>query len=163
MSATRRTIVPDRSQVWIDGSSSVHPIRASATGLDGWIELDDSTGALCAGVVEIAVEHLSSGNALVDRETRRRIDARRFPVIRGAVSSVTGDPQHPAVEGRIDFRGESCEVTGELTVERTGTTVVVEGRQTFDVRDWSLKPPRLGLLRVHPDIEVRVHIEAEGG
>jgi polyisoprenoid-binding protein YceI len=157
---------PGASQVWIEGSSSVHPIRAGATGLTGWVQLSARGGKVAAtpglkGEVRIAVDRLQSGNPLVDRETRRRIDARRFPEI---VGTATGAERIAAgqlsVTGRIDFRGESRDVSGELIVSIDGDRLTIEGSQTFDVRDWGLQPPKVALLRVHPDIQVRIHIEA---
>ena len=37
---TRYSIVPDRSQVWIDARTNVHPIHSSTSGLEGYVELD---------------------------------------------------------------------------------------------------------------------------
>ncbi|MGH9115206.1 MAG: hypothetical protein ACRDWW_05185, partial [Acidimicrobiales bacterium] len=85
----RYRIVPERSRVWIDARSSVHPIHSSTDGLDGHVELElDEHGRVDASVkaaarVSLPVARLSSGNALEDRELRKRIDAKRFPVIDG--------------------------------------------------------------------------------
>lgn len=161
-------IDPDASQVWIDGSSSVHPINARATGLTGWVQVAFTEDGLAeepglSGEVRIDVERLRSGNALVDRETRRRIDARRFPEIVGNVTTVQRtDHRTLAVTGEIAFRGEVESVEGDLdVVAEPDGRLIMEGAATFDVRTWGLKPPRVGLLRVHPDIEVRIHLEAE--
>lgn len=157
----RYAIDPGRSEVWIDGSSSVHPIHARATGLEGWVELAD--GRL-GGEVRIEVARLRSGNVLVDRETRRRIDAGRFPLITGrTTSSDRGRSGSFALTGTVAFRGEERPVRGDVTVTTTTDGgLVVEGEQTFDVREWGLQPPRVGLLRVHPDIRVGVRIVASG-
>ena len=164
---TRFVIDPGDSQVWIEGSSSVHPVHATASGLEGWVELSFAGANLrkdteARGEVRIAVDGLRSGNALVDRETRRRIDARRFPEIVGTVTSsrrVAADRLE--VTGDLAFRGETRSVTGELSLSRDGPRVVVEGHQRFDVRDWGLQPPKVALLRVHPHVDVRIRIVAE--
>jgi polyisoprenoid-binding protein YceI len=163
----RFEIDPTASQVWIHGSSSVHPIEATAAGLAGWVEVSltragaPAASPSLAGEVRIAVDRLGSGNPLVDAETRRRVDARRHPEIVGTVSSATRSSTGAlAVAGEIAFRGEVRDVAGELSVGARDGRLVVEGEQTFDVRDWGLKLPRLGLLRVHPDVRVRIHVEA---
>jgi polyisoprenoid-binding protein YceI len=159
----RYRIQPEVSQVWIEGSSSVHSIRASATGLTGWVEIaePDAPVATLAGEIRIAVDRLGSGNPLVDRETRRRIDARRHPEIVGTVEvAAPVEPDRFAVTGSITFRGVSCRVSGELAVSREGDHVIVTGAETLDVRRWELRLPRLGLLRVHPDVLVRVRVSA---
>lgn len=164
MGAQRYEFDADSSQVWIEGSSTVHPLHATATGLTGWAELSLTDGAVSpgstlAGEVRIAVDRLRSGNALVDRETQRRIDARRYPEIVG--SAVSGEPQDDgsfAVTGDIAFRGQTARVDGTITVSSAGDDVVLEGEQRFDVRDWGLQPPKVALLRVHPDITVRIRL-----
>jgi len=162
----RCIIDPEHSQVRISGSSSVHPIHAAATGLEGWLEVAEAPTATggsspLAGEVRIEVERLRSGNSLVDRETRRRIDASRFPEIVGTVESArqTGSDRF-AVVGTVAFRGETHQVDGELTVSTRGDAIVIEGSQTFDVRDWGLEPPRLALLKVHPEVDVVIRLEA---
>ncbi len=161
MPRRRFELDPERSRVWIEGSSSVHPIKARAKGLCGWVELAVSDAELALdpvveGEVRVALDRLRSGNALVDRETRRRVDAQRFPEIVGRVtSSKPGTPDAVALEGEIDFRGVTVAVNGDLGVELKDDEVHLAGTQTFDVRDWGLSLPRLGLLRVHPNVEVR--------
>jgi polyisoprenoid-binding protein YceI len=154
----RYTIDPDRSQVWVEGSSSVHPIHATANGLEGWIDVDDRG---IDGEVRIEVDRLRSGNSLVDRETRRRIDARTFPEIVGTATSAepVGEGSY-RVTGTVAFRGEERTVDGGLIVATADEVLIVEGSHRFDVRDWGLEPPRLGLLKVHPDVDVRIHLEA---
>ncbi len=163
----RYRIVPERSQVWIHGSSTVHPIRATATGLEGWFEADltaDSPGEPIGGRVEIAVDRLRSGNRLVDRETRRRVDAKRHPTISGEITGVESVGTEGArVRGAIEFRGELADVAGELEVRRSGDGIEIEGEQRFDVRTWGLEPPALMAIRVHPEVTVRILIEAVPG
>ncbi len=114
-----------------------------------------------AGEVHVAVDRLASGNALIDRETRHRIDAVRYPEIVGTVTTAEPiDSKRLAVEGDIAFRGEVRSVSGELAVRFDGTQLIVEGTQTFDVREWGLRPPRIGLLRVHPEVRVRIRLAA---
>ena len=160
---------PEASRVWIRGSSSLHPIRASATGLTGDVRmrLDEATileGSTLEGEVRIDVEALRSGNPLVDRETRRRINAAEHRQIVGvATASRRLSASVFAVEGEIAFRGTTRAVSGEirLAVDPSGASaVVLEGSRVLDVRDWGLDLPRLGLLKVHPDVEVRIRLVA---
>jgi polyisoprenoid-binding protein YceI len=162
---TRFVIDPDVSQVWIEGSSSVHPIHATATGLAGWIELVRSRDGIAAspvtGHVRIAAGRLASGNALVDRETRRRIDVTSHPEITGTVTGTEAiASDRVMVTGEIAFRGEVRSVSGELVISFDEERLIVEGTQSFDVRDWGLRLPRFGPIRVHPDVRVRVHVSA---
>ena len=162
----RYIVQPESSRVWIDGSSSLHPIKSDASGLIGSVEFVSAGGRdpqelLLGGEIRIAVDRLKSGNALVDRETRRRVKADKYPEIVGTVREIeaVGDGRF-AVVGTIEFRGEERDVSGELTVSQVGDRIVIEGEQSFDVRDWGFTPPKIGLLRVHPDVHVRISVSA---
>jgi polyisoprenoid-binding protein YceI len=163
---SRFDIEPRRSQVWVDGSSSVHAIHATATGVTGWIELGLSDGGIArasrlAGEIRVAVDRLASGNALVDRETRHRIEATRYPEIVGTVTAAERiDPERFAMTGDIAFRGEVRSVSGEVVVSLNGKNLIVEGTQTFDLRAWGLRLRRIGFLRVHPEVRVRIRAVA---
>ena len=50
--------------------------------MDGSLDLEQPV----SGELELAVERLTSGNQLYDRELRRRIDARRYPTIAGRLT-----------------------------------------------------------------------------
>jgi len=90
-------IVPDRSRVWIDARSSLHPIHSTTDGLEGYIDLDARDGEQVdrgvqpLGKLSFPVARLSSGNPLEDRELYRRIDARRFPTIDGVLIDTKTD------------------------------------------------------------------------
>jgi hypothetical protein len=40
-------------------------------------------------------------------------------------------------------------------------TIKLTGGATFDIRDFGMEPPRILLLKVQPDVDVRVEIVAE--
>jgi len=162
----RYRIDPETSRVWIQGTSSVHPIHAEANGLTGWMSAETEGGRFVGdditGHVEIAVDLLASGNELVDRETRRRIDAKHYPLITGDIAAVEAVSNDVAdIIGIIGFRGENVQMSGTIGIEEAGDRLVVEGAQTLDVRRWGLKPPRLLVIRVHPEIEVAIRLELE--
>ncbi|HEV3362696.1 MAG TPA: YceI family protein [Acidimicrobiia bacterium] len=163
-------IIPERSKVWIEATSSVHPIHGESEGLSGSItaEFDgdgldlSSTPAIS---VELPVERLKSGNRLEDAEMMRRIDARRYPTIRGVVrdmKSQSVDGQY-VVTGELTFHGVTQTMEGEVRVSRPDDrTLVIEGEHTFDVRDFKVEPPKILMLKVHPEVKVRIRVEAVG-
>lgn len=164
---TRYRIVPERSRVWIEARSSLHPIHSSTDGLAGYVDVDDRDEVVLAtppaGKLSLPVDRLSSGNPLEDRELRKRIDAARFPTIDGVltrVERVEATNRYRAT-GDLVFRGVSRECRDDLTLEVVDdATVRLEGRSTFDVRDFGMKPPRILMLRVEPEVVVRVEIVA---
>ena len=159
----RLLIDSTRSFITFRGRSSVHPITATARP-SGWFSgitdgVFDETGPL-AGHLEVPVTELASGNPLIDRETRRRIDARRYPRITGDLAEA-GDvqPTRATVEGSIEFTGETVLVEGDLHLERSDDgDLIMSGDGTFDVRWWGMEPPRLLMLRVEPELEVSIRL-----
>ncbi len=166
---TRYSIVPERSQVWIDATSSVHPIHSHTNGLEGFVELEVQGGGRVNLTVppkaqlSLPVARLSSGNPLEDRELKRRIDARRYPTIDGQLTEMdsSGLDGRYLVRGELTFRGVTNSHADEMTiVQIDDSTLQLEGESTFDIRDFGMEPPRILLLRVHPEVKVRVAIVA---
>jgi polyisoprenoid-binding protein YceI len=165
----RYDIDPARSQVSIEARSSLHPIHSETTGLEGFFEGEFIGGGRLnlrvppEGRLELPVQRLSSGNPLYDREMKRRIDARRFPTISGELREMrdTGHPGRYSVDGEVTFRGVSRPVSDELTlsVPEDGT-IVFDGEHVFDIREFGMEPPKILMLKVHPDVTVRVHLVA---
>jgi polyisoprenoid-binding protein YceI len=164
----RYEIDPDRSRVWINASSSVHPIHSKTDGLEGYVELETGPGGgidlatAPTGKLSLPVARLSSGNPLEDRELRKRIDARRFPTIDGVLTGMAaGDDGRYRVSGDLAFRGVVRHCEDEMTVEVVDDdTIRLDGESTFDIRDFGMEPPRILMLRVHPEVVVRVEIVA---
>ena len=166
---TRYRIISTRSRVWIEARSNVHPIRTEATGLEGWLDLDIGDGTInvdqpVLGHLEFPVENLKSGNSFEDRELKRRIDARRYPSIVGDLKSMkqTDEPSRYIVGGDLTFRGTSRSYEDEMTVElQDDRTVSMSGESVFDIRDFGMDPPRILMLKVQPEVTVRVELVAE--
>ncbi|GII59974.1 hypothetical protein Skr01_00590 [Sphaerisporangium krabiense] len=165
----RFAISPARSRIGFEASSSVHPIHAEADGVTGHVE-----GAFTGGLLDLAttprmslelpVERLRSGNALYDGELRRRVDVRAHPHVAGESTDVTAlpGPGRYLVRGRLSFHGVTRPAEGEITISAPDDhTLLIEGEQVFDIRDFGLQPPRVLMLRVHPTVRVRVHLVAE--
>jgi hypothetical protein len=162
-------IVPDRSRVWIDARSSLHPIHSTTDGLEGYIDLDARDGEQVdrgvqpLGKLSFPVARLSSGNPLEDRELYRRIDARRFPTIDGVLIDLEpmGSDSRYRVTGDLAFRGVVRRYEDEVTLTVIDDhTIRLDGESTFDIRDFGMEPPRILMLRVEPDVVVRVEIFA---
>jgi polyisoprenoid-binding protein YceI len=166
MGLTRYTFDSARSCLWISGRSSLHPINSETRGITGWFEAALSAdGSLdldrpVSGELELAVERLTSGNQLYDRELRRRIDAAHFPTIAGRVTAVAldGAPPDYVVTGEIAFHGKTRTFTHEMRIEVHDHGIVLTGEDVFDIREFGMKPPSMLMVRVYPEITVRVEL-----
>ena len=162
----RYTFDPMRSCVWVSGRSSLHPINTETRGITGWFEAsrhEDGTLAVelpIAGGLEVAVEKLTSGNQLYDHELRRRIDARRYPTIEGRVTRISADGSHPrySVAGDISFHGKTRSFEHAMDIELNDDEVSLTGDYVFDIREFGMKPPSMLMIRVYPEIAVRVEL-----
>ena len=166
----RYRIVPPRSRVVIDATSSLHPIHSETDGLRGWLELAvDHDGGLEVGGdrrahLELPVDHLRGGNPLEERELHRRIDARRFPTITGDLDTMepTGREGRYRVGGDVTFRGVTRRREGEVAMSvEEGDALRLRGSSVFDIREFGMEPPRILMLRVAPDVTVHVDVLAE--
>jgi polyisoprenoid-binding protein YceI len=167
MTPLRFTLDPVRSCIWVDARSSLHPITTQTRGLHGWVELTltpEGTIDLqrpVEGLLEVAVDRFSSGNQLYDRELKRRIDAKRHPLILGQITGVfaTESEGHYRVAGDLSFHGETRTFAHDMTIEvRSGSTIALKGERVFDIREFRMKPPSMLMLKVYPEVAVRVEL-----
>ena len=169
MALARYTFDSVRSCVWVSGRSRLHPINTETRGITGWFETathDDGSLNLdlpVAGELELAVERLTSGNQLYDHELRRRIDARRFPTIAGRVSAIAAGGPHPhyVVTGDISFHGKTRTFEHDMHIEVHEEGVSLTGDYVFDIREFGMKPPSMLMIRVYPEISVRVELHGD--
>ncbi len=156
----------ERSCVWVSGRSSLHPINTETRGITGWFEAstrDDGSLDLdlpIAGELQLAVERLTSGNQLYDHELRRRIDARRYPIIEGIVTKISADGAHPrySVAGDVVFHGKTRSFEHGMHIVTSEDEVSLTGDYVFDIREFGMKPPSMLMVRVYPEISVRVEL-----
>ncbi|NNC93773.1 MAG: YceI family protein [Acidimicrobiia bacterium] len=165
--ATRYRLSPERSTVTIVGETSLHPITVNVTP-DGWLEAEVRDGAFLAGSdlrgeVEIAVIEFRSGNPLVDRETRRRLNAKRYPTIKGALREVMAlDRERATVKGVVTFLGQDVELEGDLSiVDSAEASINLVGDGQMDVQWWGLEPPTLMVLKMDPVVSLSVDLHFE--
>jgi hypothetical protein len=165
----RYVIVPTRSHVRIDARSNVHPIHSDTDGVEGYIDLElcpDGTVDLSvspSGRISLAVQRLKSGNRMEDRELQRRIEGRRYPLIEGALTTISSDASDGSyrVGGDITFRGVSRYHEDLMQIRQVDEgTMLLTGSSRFDIRQYGMQPPRVLLLRVEPEVEVGVEIYA---
>ncbi len=165
----RFSIVPERSQVWIDARSNVHPIHSATTGLEGYVDLDLAPGGTLdlstppAGKLSLSVDKLKGGNRMEDREMQKRIDAQRYPRIEGELDQVTrnGADGSYRASGDVTFRGVKRRHEDLLSIEELDDrTIRLTGSSRFDIREFGMQPPKVFMLKVEPEVDVRVDIVA---
>lgn len=148
---------------------NLHPSHIDAAGLTGVIEceLDDKGQPRLdqpySADLALPVDAIKSGNGIQDREMRRRFDASRYPTITARVTdgeALDGDGRYRAV-AQLTMHGQTREISGEIQLHVNATTISIDGQQVINVKDFGIDPPRLIILKVEPEVDLRVHIVAE--
>jgi len=169
----RFELVPERSAVLIEARSTVGPISFGALGITGWVEADVAGGDVAAGQTpaawaQIPVTGLRSGNRLYDAELLRRIDAPRFPYVVLDLDDCTpvGVGGRFRLRGAATLHGVTRPLEGTVVAHLTDDgALVVSGEQAVDIRDFAIDSPTVLMLRIYPDVTVRLQLEArwDGG
>jgi polyisoprenoid-binding protein YceI len=159
-------VIPERSRLWAEARSTLHPIRVETDGLEGVIVADVDGGEVRLGApfrVAIDAEKLRSGNGLVDNELQRRLDTRKFPRVIGAVRAAeTNRPGRARLVGDLSLHGVSVATDVEVDVRVVDDeTIEIEGEKTIDMRAHGLVPPKFLMFRVQPDVKVRARLRAK--
>ena len=165
----RYEVVPERSAVLIEARSTVGPISFGALGITGSVEVDVGCGEILAessptARIEIPVSDLRSGNRVYDAELLRRIDAKRFPHVSLDLSGCTaiGVGNRFRLGGAVTLHGLTRPFVGTGVVTlRDDRILEVSGEQVVDIRDFGIESPTVLMLRIYPDVTVRLQIEAE--
>jgi polyisoprenoid-binding protein YceI len=163
----RYEVDPEASAVAVAARSTVHPVHITAQGLNGFLE-----GEFVGGRVDLAAPHharlslpvrqMRSGNRVQDMEMDRRMETGRYPTIDCEVDRLTdnGAGRYRAI-GRLMVHGQTRAVEANVQITETGPgRVVVDVEHAFDMREFGISPPNLFILKVDPQVGVRVRIEA---
>ena len=159
---------PERSAVLIDTRSTVGPICFATASVEGSLDIAMVDGRVStdippSGWLTIDVSRLSSGNKIYDAELHRRINSRRFPKAKVELRECA--PSSPGsryrLQGELTFHGISRSAEGTVCLEGlSGDRLVISGEQVFDIRDFAVPSPTMLMLRIFPDVRVRLHAEA---
>jgi hypothetical protein len=147
----------ERSTVWVDARSSLHPIHSSSTGIEGWLELEvGADGRVDVSTqshahLELPVERMSSGDDFYDPRIKGDLDR---------LGHLDGDNRY-RVRGDLTFHGITRTYEHEMSIKAVDDrTLQAEGENVFDVREFGVKPPKILMLQVYPEVSVRVSIVA---
>ena len=162
-------VLPTRSVVAVKARSNVGPITFVTESVSGEFGLHVSNDDLLLGHsmtsrLEIPLGTLTSGNVLYDAEIMRRVDARRFPIstVELTTSARIGDTNSYELSGSLSLHGVTRGIEGVVTAElSTPETMVVNGKQLIDIREFELGVPSTFMLKIYPDVEIEMHLEAE--
>lgn len=163
---TRYVIQPKQSVVRVQARSSLHPFTGSgpvsghfdAEVRDGRLDLSTPPG----GALHMQVEDLRGDMPGLDRELRNRLHMARFPAITAVLTEVSQvAPDDYRMAGELTLHGRTKLVVGQASIDiGAGGSLRLQGAMALDIRDFGLVPPKVLLLKVHPDIQVQLDFVA---
>jgi len=166
------SLIAERSAVLLKVGTSLGPVSFGANGLDGFIEAAvdgdriEVDAAPPAAHLELDVIRLTSGNSIYDTELRRQIDARRFPrayVDLHRARAVDRDSSTFHVSGEITLRGVTVPADGVVVAALPEQELmVVSGEETLNICDFGIPPPSLFMIKIDPEVKLRLYLEARG-
>jgi polyisoprenoid-binding protein YceI len=162
----RYRIDAERSEVFVEARSNVHPIEMRTQGVRGTIEVEVRGGKIDLSSppraeVEIPADLLRSGIDLYDSEIKRRMEVRKYPMIKGYLrdASEVGDGRY-RLRGALSLHGVTREIEGEASVRAGDDWLEIEAAKTLDTRDFELEPPKILMLEVQTLVSLRAKIRA---
>ncbi|MDQ6928021.1 MAG: YceI family protein [Actinomycetota bacterium] len=151
------------STVALSATSSMHPIHGDLHDIRGEATVEVTDGAIKldsapTGYIEADVESLKSGKKLEDKALRKQVEADKYPTIRYEVRSAEGGPEVFKITGAFTFHGVTQEFIEQATAKIEGDTLKVEAEHTFDIQDFGVKPFKILMLKVHPEVKLVLHL-----
>ena len=67
------------------------------------------------------------------------------------------------VTGDIDFHGKTRTFSHGMQIELHDAEITLTGEDVFDIREFGMKPPSMLMVRVYPEISVRVELHGVRG
>lgn len=163
------SLIPERSAVLLSVRTIIGPVTFGADGLEGFIEAAVHGGRIAsdgpaAAHIELLVNRLTSGNSAYDSELHRQINARRYPTAYLDLHTVTPVDRESTtfqVRGEVTLRGTAVPADGVVVAEFPEPgLMVVSGEDTLCISDFGLPPPTLFMIKIDPEVKVRLYLEA---
>ena len=160
---------PAESRVWFDADARLHTFRGETQQLTGRFTLQRrSPPQLSDASVAIKAASLETGNAERDADMRRDfLEVERFPTIEFRVDEVltphatAGEATWDLVlQGKLMVHGVIRDIKVPTTVSLSEERVTARGRIHLDMRDYSIRVPRLFLIPMKSEVLVAFEVVA---
>jgi polyisoprenoid-binding protein YceI len=147
-----------------DGSATMGDFTGTTATVSGRMTASGDIGTV-RGWVEAPVNTLRTGNGRRDRDLNKSMESDRFPAMRFDLTGVTpgvaaGDSLAVTLGGTFTIHGVRRDVTVPATVVFRSGAVELRSVFPLNLNDYQIGglSKMLGLLKMHPDIVVRVDL-----
>jgi polyisoprenoid-binding protein YceI len=156
-------IVPSESRVWFDADAPLHSFRGQTQDLSGAFTLQQtSPPQISEAKVVINAASLKTGNSDRDADMRRDfLEVARFPTIdlhvgsvQAAESAASGASWDVVLHAQLTVHGTTRRVQVPATVDLAAERVRAQGQVHLDMRDFSIRVPRVLLIPMKSQVLV---------
>lgn len=153
--------------VLVQARSNVGTVRFASSDIRGAVEVvrtgDGVDVRSCPTArLELPLASLTSGNALYDAELQQRLAVRRYPMATVELlgAELLGGADY-RVTGAVTIHGVTATLQGDVRLGfREPGELLVSGEKVVDIRDFEIELPNVLMLRIYPDVKVRLQLLA---
>lgn len=157
-----------RSQLMVCARSSIHDTNTKWTRISGQVVTDAATlvekGATAS--FEVDMRDFDAGDWLKNRKLKKDMDVGRYPTAKFELTELRDVKQQDdgsfvaTAIGTLTWRGRSValEIAGKGSVDAGG--IDATGTFELDIRDLGMKPPKILMFKVDPEVSVEVTLRA---
>lgn len=176
-----RFVASPESKLWLEGESTLHSFKITAStmavsvaavGAPGETLPEEIAGRRIRTVdVSIPVSGLTSGEAGLDSNMRKALDAREHPEIRFRLTTYRAPPSGEASEkpvpiqatGDLEIAGKTRTVELDALASYSGGRERIAGSKDLLMSDFGVKPPKFmgGMLKARDRVVVHYELVLE--
>jgi polyisoprenoid-binding protein YceI len=162
--------VESGSSLVVRARSSIHDTDTKFSKVTGTVEADpdtlESAGAKATFTVEMAA--FDAGDFLKNRKLKKDLELASYPTAEFELTGLrdvnrNGDSFEAVAIGTIRYRGREkiMEIRGTGTM--TGDVIEATGSFDMDIRDFGMKPPKILMFKVEPEVTIDIALVARRG
>jgi len=151
------------SNMYIDGTSSLHDWTETVGQIKGEVKADIEDGKITkiySADVTIPVKSIKSGKSGMDKNTYKALKAEAHPNIIYKLKTYKLSKGKIYFTGDLTIAGTTNLVIFNATYEIKSKLLEIEGKYTFKMSDFNIKPPTamMGTIKTGDEITIRFNL-----
>ncbi len=151
-----------QTKMFVQARSNIHDTTTTFPAISGNVEVDPADLAGAKASFTVSMKEFDAGDWLKNRKMKSELAPDKYP---SASFELTGlrdinqsdDGAFAAIaQGVLRYRNKElqAEITGQGTID--GTTIAATGTFDIDLRDFAMKPPRILMFKMEPELSIEV-------
>ena len=159
MALPRNLSLSKESRIWLEGTSTVHSFKCSATKLDMTVvaETDQAPAEMVKSAsLLVPVAQLDCGNKTMNEHMKKALKAEANPQITWKMTSYEVQGTSVVINGKLTIAGKENAIELKGTGTADNGTIRFKGSKQFKMTEYGVKPPSLmlGTMKVGDAVTV---------